>query len=202
MSRDNYHRKRPAKILRNKVLVLCGGESERLYFSHYKAKLRTLKNVTVEVLAHKKSDPLSLVQEAAKRKADYHEVWAVFDKDNFRNFDTAIACSGVKGVECAFSNRSIEYWFLLHFKNRTGSMNQQELETELGKKLGFKYGKSEDQILKACKAMEKKLEHAEERAKAGHERHKRDSGDSPSDWRSCTTVYHLTKRLREWKAAT
>ena len=202
MSRDNYYRRRPVKALRNKVLVLCGGESERLYFEHYKAKLKTLKNVTVEVLAHKKSDPLSLVQEAAKRKAEYNEVWAVFDKDNFRNFDAAIACSGNNGVECAFSNRSIEYWFLLHFENRTGSMNQNELETELGKKLSFEYGKSADQIHRTCAAISAKLEDAEERAKAGHERHKRDSGNSPSDWCSCTTVYRLTKRLRDWKAAT
>jgi len=191
-------------VLLNKVLILCGDKDEKLYFDRYKSTLKGLRNVTVEISIHKHRDPLSLVKEAAKQKTDnkYHEVWAVFDKDEFSQFDEAIACAERLDVEYAFSNRSIEYWFLLHYENYTRAMSQKDLENELSKHLCFKYDKSEDSTRKTCKAIEGNLEDAEGRAKVGHERHQRDSGNSPSNWCSCTAVYRLTKRLREWAAAT
>jgi len=42
------------------------------------------------------------------------------------------------------------------------------------------------------------LEEAERRAQVGYEKHIRESGNKPSDWCSCTTVYQLTKKLRKW----
>ena len=153
------------------------------------------------MVAHKKSNPLAVVGAALAQKSDYDEVWAVFDKDDFADFDEAIAFAMENGIGCAFSNEAIEYWFFLHFENKTGTMSRNLLNNELGKKLGFDYSKGAEIIQKTCGRIDSQLLIAEERAQIGHERHIVNSGDKPSGWCSCTTVYTLTKRLREWSTA-
>ena len=202
MSKDKYRRKSPALRIRDKVLIMCGGETEEIYFNHYKTKhKKDLENINIKVVTHKKSNPLAVVKAALEQQADYDEVWAVFDKDDFTDFDNAIALALDNEINCAFSNEAIEYWFFLHFENRTGAMTRTALNAELGKKLGFDYDKGAEIIQRTCVKLNSKVFTAEERAQIGHERHIIDSGKNPSDWRSCTTVYALTKRLREWSKA-
>jgi hypothetical protein len=178
---------------------MCGGETEEIYFNHYKTKhKKDLENINIKVVTHKKSNPLSVVKAALEQRADYDEVWAVFDKDDFTDFDDAITLALDNEINCAFSNEAIEYWFFLHFENKTGAMTRNTLNTELGKKLGFDYNKGAEVIQRTCAKLNSKVFIAEERAQIGHERHTINSGKYPSDWRSCTTVYTLTKRLREW----
>ena len=38
MSTDKYKRKPPSLPIRDKVLIMCGGETEEIYFDHYKNK--------------------------------------------------------------------------------------------------------------------------------------------------------------------
>ena len=201
-NKDKYNRRLPVLPIWNKVLIMCGGETEEIYFNHYKNKHKNdLKNINVKVVAHKKSNPLAVVQAALAQKSDYNEVWAVFDKDDFTDFDNAIIFALDNEINCAFSNEAIEYWFFLHFENKTRAMSRSSLNNELGKKLGFDYDKGAETIQKTCNKINNKLQIAEERAQIGHERHIVNSGNKPSDWCSCTTVYALTKRLREWSAA-
>ena len=140
------------------------------------------------------------MQAAITQKADYNEVWAVFDKDDFPDFDNAILLAMDNGIQCAFSNEAIEYWFLLHIENKTktGTLSRNKLNYELGKELGFEYEKKAEAIRRTCDQICGRLLLAEERAKVGYEWHKRNSGPMPSEWCSCTTIYALTKRLREW----
>jgi predicted nucleic acid-binding protein len=181
---------------------MCGGETEEIYFNHYKSRhKRDLQNISVKVVAHKKSNPMAVVQAALIQKAEYDEVWAVFDKDDFADFDDAIVFALSKGIKCAFSNEAIEYWFFLHFENKTGAMTRSALNSELQKRLGFEYDKGAEIIERTCRNISSKLLIAEERAQIGHERHIVNSGYKPSDWCSCTTIYSLTKRLREWSKA-
>ena len=142
MSRNKYMRKPPARRIRDRVLVMCGGETEEIYFSYYKAKHKNdLKNVSIKIVTHKKSNPLAVIKAALEQQAYYDELWAIFDKDDFTDFDDAITLAMNNGINCAFSNEAIEYWFFLHFENRTGAISRNALNVELGKKLGFEYGK-------------------------------------------------------------
>ena len=75
------------------------------------------------------------------------------------------------------------------------------LNSELGRKLGFEYEKGAETIQRTCGKISASLSIAEERAQVGHELHVLNSGNKPSDWCSCTTVYALTKRLRQWSNA-
>ena len=202
MNRDKYERRSPALPIREKVLVMCSGETEEEYFNYFKYKhKRNLQNISVKVITHKKSNPMAVTQAALAQKTYYDEVWVVFDKDDFVDFDDAIFFALDNEINCAFSNEAIEYWFFLHFENKTGAMSRRALNSELERKLGFQYDKSVDSIKKTCRRISNKLMKAEERAQVGHERHVVNSGDKPSDWCSCTTIYTLTKRLREWRKA-
>ena len=202
MSRDKYKRKPPVMQIRDKVLIMCGGETEEIYFNHYKNKHKSdLQNISIKIVAHKKSNPMAVVQAALAQISDYNEVWAVFDKDDFTDFDDAIIFALNNGINCAFSNEAIEYWFLLHFENKTGAISRNSLNNELGKNLGFDYDKGAEIIQRICGKISSKQLIAEERAQVGHERHIVNSGDKPSNWCSCTTIYALTKRLREWSKA-
>jgi len=202
VSTDKYRRKPPALQIRDKVLIMCGGETEEIYFNHFKNKhKRDLRNISIKVVAHKKSNPMAVVQAALAQKADYDEVWAVFDKDDFMDFNDAIIFALDSGINCAFSNEAIEYWFFLHFENKTGAMSRNTLNSELERKLGFEYDKGAETIQRICEKIGNRLTIAEEWAQIGHERHIIHSGDKPSDWCSCTTIYALTKRLREWSKA-
>lgn len=53
-----------------------------------------------------------LVKEA---KIMYQNIWLVFDKDDFVDFDQAVAEGKKRGYQIAWSNQSFEYWLYLHF---------------------------------------------------------------------------------------
>ena len=202
MSRDKYRRRPSMLPIRDKVLIMCSGKTEENYFNHFKDKhKRNLQNVSVKVVTYKKSNPMAVVRAALSHKADYDEVWAVFDKNDFTNFDDAIKYAIKKGIKCAFSNIAIEYWFYLHFENKTGAISRSVLDSELGKRLNLDYDKSAEAVQRVCNKICNKLIIAEERAQIGHERHIVTSGPNPSGWCSCTTIYALTRRLREWSQA-
>lgn len=202
MSTDKYKRRPPGLHVRDRVLVMCSGETEEVYFNHYKNKhKRDLQNVSIKVVTHKKSNPMAVVQAALAQKPDCDEIWAVFDKDDFTDFDDAITFALDNNINCAFSNEAIEYWFFLHFENKTGAMSRSTLNSELERKLGFDYDKGAGTIQRTCGKISNRLLAAEERAQVGHERHIINSGEKPSNWCSCTTIYALTKRLREWSKA-
>ena len=67
----------------------------------------------------------NLVNKAKKLKDEYKRrnqihfdrVWLVFDKDDFKDFNKAIADAKKEGMNCAWSNGAFELWFLLHFQN-------------------------------------------------------------------------------------
>ncbi|WP_315317340.1 RloB family protein [Segatella oris] len=66
-----------------------------------------------------------LVEKAKKLKDEYKRkkqihfdrVWLVFDKDEFMDFNKAIADAKKEKMNCAWSNGAFELWFLLHFQN-------------------------------------------------------------------------------------
>lgn len=45
----------------------------------------------------------------------YQNIWIVFDKDDFEDFNQAINSGEKKGYKLAWSNQSFEYWLYLHF---------------------------------------------------------------------------------------
>lgn len=199
-----YKRKVPSLELRDKVLILCGGKTEEIYFNKFKQQYKTtLKNVTVKITTCKYSNPIAIVNEAISSQDDFDEVWCVFDKDDFKDFDEAIIKSSrYLKVNCAFSNEAIEYWFTLYFSSKTGPINRKKLNEMISKQFGIEYDKSNTTIERVCEKLSAlDIQSAEECAKCGYEYHELHSGKNHSEWRSCTSAFMLTKRLRKWNEA-
>ena len=198
-----YNRNKPSRKKKDNILILCAGQTEEIYFEKLKNR-KKLNNVTVEVHHSKRGDAGGVVREAMKKKHLYDQIWCVFDYDNDAHFDEAIALAKSEGLNYAFSNMAFEYWFLLHKKNTSTCMNVDALVKALEREFDIaKYDKSSKCVENLCdKLMNINLEKVEERADLLYQNKKRDCGNKPSDWCSCTTVHKLTERLRKWQEAT
>ena len=209
MSRSNKYKRerRLSQSIRDRILILCGGETEVIYFDLYKEKYKEyFKNIEVK-LKKKDESPLRMVESAIKRKreGEYHEIWVLFDKDAFDCFDEAIALAEKNGIHCAFSNEAFEYWFVLHIENTWRYIDRPALNKMVGAHLGIpNYDKNKRDVEKASRTFMEKpnvLEKVEERARKIHEQHQNNywnrKPNKPNEWKSCTTVYLLTKRLRK-----
>lgn len=123
MGRINIYRDLPKRIL-----ILCEGESEKIYLTGLKKELwkrNHHNNVEIEMYQPNDFSPLGIVNEARKKvreaKRDrypYTSIWVVFDKDAHAGIDRAfsLAENNNPEIEIAFSNICFEYWVLLHFE--------------------------------------------------------------------------------------
>lgn len=109
----------------DRILILCEGDTEELYFKEIKSSLPRDKKrgLTIDVDKSKGRDPLSLVTEAIRRKDSakregnpFKEIWVVFDHDNFPNRELAIKKAKSAKLKIAFSSINIEVWFIFHFE--------------------------------------------------------------------------------------
>jgi hypothetical protein len=118
--------------LPKRILILCEGESEKIYLNGLKKDIFSNFNLqNIEILMYQPNDfsPLGIVKEAKKKiieakkdKYPFFSVWVVFDKDDHKKIEEAfdLAYNSSDSIRIAFSNICFEYWILLHFdkKNR------------------------------------------------------------------------------------
>lgn len=69
-----------------------------------------------------------LVKEA---KILYQNIWVIFDKDDFEDFDQAIQDGLKKGYHVAWSNQAFEYWLYLHFHYTDSALHRDEWNGKL-----------------------------------------------------------------------
>ena len=115
------------KARANSYLILTEGiQTEPNYFNGIKKIIENNLGGNVDIVECPQIDvsgegcsTLSLIAEADRiiNKASiiYQNVWLVFDKDDFKDFDSAIDEAIKKGYKVAWSNQSFEYWLYLHF---------------------------------------------------------------------------------------
>lgn len=123
--KQRQYEKRQPKA--NSFLIVTEGErTEPYYFSGLKKLISERLGGTVNIVENPVVDihgegcsttrlievTDQLVKEA---KILYQNIWIVFDKDDFDDFDEAIRESDRKGYQVAWSNQSFEYWLYLHF---------------------------------------------------------------------------------------
>ncbi|GHA68656.1 RloB family protein [Pontibacter akesuensis] len=118
------------KKVNSRVLILCEGETEELYFLEIKNSLSrdTQKGLQINISRSKNRDPLNIVKEAIIKKkaaknegAPYSTVWVVFDHDNFPKRKEAFAKAISNDIKLAYSSISIEVWFIFHYEYRVRS---------------------------------------------------------------------------------
>ena len=67
-------------------------------------------------------------------KIIYQNIWVVFDKDDFKDFDKAIQDGISKGYKVAWSNQSFEYWLFLHFDYSDAALHRDDWNVKLSEK--------------------------------------------------------------------
>ncbi|MDR1001986.1 MAG: RloB family protein [Oscillospiraceae bacterium] len=148
---SKYDRKQPFRTAKEEVLVVCGGQTEEIYFKAFNKIFRpSLGRVSI-VTAVEAKNPMQIVEYAIKawqRNDAYNAVWCVFDKDDFTDFDEAIIYAEKNGIGTAFSNQAFEVWFICHFREQNAPLNRSQYKRELTKLLDFEYGKDAATISK------------------------------------------------------
>lgn len=66
-----------------------------------------------------------------KAKVLYQNIWVVFDKDDFGDFDQSIKAGISKGYHVAWSNQAFEYWLYLHFHYSDSALHRDEWNEKL-----------------------------------------------------------------------
>ncbi|MBF1560787.1 RloB family protein [Segatella salivae] len=144
----NSERKQGTRAQIVRFLIVCEGEkTEPNYFKAFIDNRRSeVKEVNVKGCG---CSTCQLINEAKKiqekleheRQVPFDRVWLVFDKDEFKDFNTAIADAKKEGMNCAWSNQAFELWYVLHF---------QYLDTGVDRKQYI--GMIEDKVMKASKS--------------------------------------------------
>lgn len=137
-----------------------------------------------------------------KAKIIYQNVWVVFDRDDFDDFDQAIKKGMEKGYKIAWSNQSFEYWIYLHFNYSDSGLHRDEWNKKLNEmfrqyNLGDgKYHKNYEDIynmLNLCDGVNRAVRNAKRRMEEFDEKKMKPSMYDPG-----TTVYRLVEELRKY----
>lgn len=132
-------------------------------------------------------------------KVLYQNIWVVFDKDDFSDFNQAIVAGKRRGYKVAWSNQSFEYWLFLHFQYSDSALHRDEWCAKLDDifqqyHLGNgKYEKNYTDIydmVNKFDGVNTAIKHAKRRMAEFSE-----SVVKPSDYDPGTTVYQLVEEL-------
>lgn len=106
-----------------RFLIVCEGtKTEPLYFEALiKNTASTIREVVIEGEGRA---TVALVDRTLEIKQDlerknsmtFDRVWVVFDKDDFTDFNEAIAKAKRLGFHTAWTNEAFELWYYLHFE--------------------------------------------------------------------------------------
>lgn len=198
----------------NSFLIVTEGErTEPLYFKGIKEIIQLKIGGTVEVIELPTIDihgegcsTGTLIEKTDEivKKANiiYQNVWVVFDKDDFEDFDQAIKFGIEKGYKVAWSNQSFEYWIYLHFHYSDTALHRHEWNRKLDeifKQNKLKDGKYEKnyediyQLLSLSDGINTAIRNAKRRMA-----NFREECDKPSEYDPGTTVYKLVEELKRY----
>ncbi len=194
------------------LIVTEGTKTEPLYFKGLTEQIKRKYGGVLEVVALPRIDisgegrgTVSLVHKADEivrsAKIIYQNVWVVFDKDDFMNFDHAINLAKSKGFKTAWSNESFEYYLYLHFKYSDEAIGRKQWLSRLDgmfKKHRLRNGRYQKNysdiydILDSDGGAGKAIKHAKLRMKNFK------SNMKPSKYNPGTTVHNLVEQLQRY----
>lgn len=196
----------------NSYLIVTEGErTEPLYFKGLQNLIKDKIGGMVEVVEAPVIDvygegcstgKLIEVTEQMIKKANilYQNVWVVFDKDDFEDFDQAINDGKDKGYKIAWSNQSFEYWLYLHFYYSDSALHRDDWSEKLDSifkqyHLGDgTYQKNYEDIYNMVDSFDgvnTAIKNAKRRMAAF-----REGVDNPSEYDPGTMVYRLVQELK------
>ncbi len=134
----SHRRKRGSRAKRLVLLIVCEGETEKLYFERLRPEVRWVASLNIEIPQTKERDPLNLVKYAQKLSSENgysithgDQIWLVFDMDEPRRVRKAVREAKKYKYNVALSIPSVELWYLLHYEYLTTSMDSRTVEKRL-----------------------------------------------------------------------
>ena len=121
-SRATNGRKEKGRQRQVRFLIVCEGtKTEPYYFEALvQGSMSDVREVDIQGVG---MGTVALIKETKvikdnlekKNSMHFDRVWVVFDKDNFNDFNQAIAMAKRLGYGSAWSNEAFEVWYCLHF---------------------------------------------------------------------------------------
>ncbi len=174
--------------VKQRFLIVCGGEeTEKNYFDCF----RIPGNVTRVRGLNKDPDTLINKTIEYQEEDEYDQVWCVFDKDDFHNFNSTIEKAKNEGFYVAYSNEAFELWYVLHFEFLSSGIPRQDYINKLNKLLGKKYKKNSDSIY------DELFDKQETAIKNAENLFRQYNKPNPAQDNPSTTVHLLVKALNQ-----
>lgn len=121
-----------------RFLIVCEGtKTEKNYFEAFvKNRQSTVREETIEGVGQATTKLVERTLEIKrdlekKRQLDFDQVWVVFDKDDFEDFNNAINLAEKLGFKTAWSNESFELWYYLHFEHSYAALGRKDYIVKL-----------------------------------------------------------------------
>ena len=174
--------------LRKKILAKVGGNVEVIDICGEGASTQKLIEITERYVS--------------KARIPYQNIWVIFDKDDFHDFDQAIKEGKDKDYHVAWSNQSFEYWIYLHFKYSDVNLHRDQWNAKLDElfkskglsRSGYKKNiKDLYELLNSFCGVETAIKNAKFRM-ADFDPKK----NKPSKYAPGTTVHILVEELRKY----
>ena len=144
--RRQQRQKRKKEYLKPKVnsfLIVTEGKcTEPYYFEGIEKLIAEKVGGIVDIVAAPKIDiigkgmsSMKLVDATSEivknAKVMYQNIWVVFDKDDFEDFDEAIIEGKRRGYNIAWTNQAFEYWLYLHFHYSDSALHRDDWNKKL-----------------------------------------------------------------------
>lgn len=124
------------------LIVTEGKRTEPLYFKGMEKKIKEKIGGVVDVIEVPVIDIqgegcstgklIEVTEQFVKEaKIIYQNIWVVFDKDDFEDFDEAVREGTNKGYKTAWSNQAFEYWLYLHFHYSDSALHRDDWNKKL-----------------------------------------------------------------------
>ncbi len=194
------------------LIVTEGKRTEPLYFKGIQKLIQSKMGGAIDVIAiqidiHGEGCSTGKLIEKTDKivknaKIMYQNVWVVFDKDDFEDFDQAIKDGIAKDYKIAWSNQSFEYWIYLHFNYSDAALHRDEWNKKLNeifKEQNLRDGKYrknyEDiyELLNQNNGVKLAIDNAKRRMAEF-----RIEKDKPSEYDPGTTVHLLVEQLKRY----
>ena len=180
-------------------LIVCEGEQTEP--NYFKALVggRNSRVLSVDVLGMGESTcrlVRTAIEERDKSPIEYDRVWAVFDKDDFIDFNEAIELAQSYNINAAWSNESFELWYYLHFQYLDTPITRTQYIEAINREIRkfapeYSYAKNDKAsftILCRYGNLEMAIRHAERLEAFYHD-------TNYANHKPCTKVHHLVLEL-------
>jgi hypothetical protein len=116
------------KKINPKFWVFCEGKTEKAYVEYLRAKYRLPIKIITQITGSKINENLIASHISKKEKHPKDKIFLLYDADVE---DVLQRLLRIKKAKLLVSNPSIELWFLLHYKNQTANITENECIRQL-----------------------------------------------------------------------